>query len=409
MSSSAKYQLYIVSLIVLLGFIGNSIAYPIFAPLFLHPKYGNIVPHQLGSTWRNIFLGITLTMYPLGQFIGLPILGALSDRHGRKKILLISIWSQVVFYLLTALSLIYNLLWLLILSRLLTGCTEGNLSIARSIVVDNTELNRHKNLGLISAMAAFGYILGPLIGGIFTDRSFVVWFNFSVPFAVAALLSLVIVIIVTLYLHESIAKPYDSGIILFQQFNISKTFNFLCHNKKLKVLLIASSITYISYDAYYEFYPAYLTGLRHATSLQIAWYTAILSTAIGISCGWLSHTLAYYFKNRQLIIFSLLVLFLCLIALLLLSSPWMMIVLFISLGLAIGFSSTNYTLQVSEVADIHIQGEIFGTILGLRMLLDSFVSFIGGLLLVIAYTLPIGVAALAALIGWIIYYKTYKL
>ena len=80
LSGKSNQQLIIILLMVLLGFIGNSIAYPIFSPLFLHPAHGEIVPFTWHAKWRSLWLGITLMMYPIGQFIGSPILGALSDQ-----------------------------------------------------------------------------------------------------------------------------------------------------------------------------------------------------------------------------------------------------------------------------------------------------------------------------------------
>ena len=82
-----KQQLWIILLIVFIGFIGTSIAYPIFPPLFLHPEQGSIVPVTWHESMRGIFLGIALAVYPLGQFIGSPILGGCSDRYGRKRML----------------------------------------------------------------------------------------------------------------------------------------------------------------------------------------------------------------------------------------------------------------------------------------------------------------------------------
>ncbi len=408
MSKSAQHQLTIVLAIVLLGFMGNSIAYPILAPLFLHPAHGDIVPYAWGQHARAIFFGITLMMYPIGQFIGSPILGALSDRHGRKKILLISAWAQTAFYLVTAFSLTFNALWLLIASRFLTGVAEGNISIARSIVVDNKELNRHKSLGLISAMTAIGYIIGPFIGGVLADHTLVSWFSFPIPFYAAALLSFIIVVVATLYLHESLAKRYDSGITLWQQFNIFHRMTVLCKNKLLKILLIASTVASLSYDIFYEFYPAYLTGLWHTTPLQIAWYTILLSAAIAVGCGWLSYNLARFISVRRLILTSLATIAIILVALLFVPPIWLLLILFVIIGFALGMASTNYTLKVSEAADSEIQGEVFGTLWGIRMLLDGTISVVGGFLLIVSYRLPIGIAAVAATAAWIVFYTFVK-
>lgn len=399
---STRGQLYVVMLIVLFGFIGNSIAYPILAPLFLHPMHGQIVPSNWDVAWRSFWMGVTLMTYPLGQFIGLPVLGALSDHHGRKKVLIISTALMTVFYLATALSLTYNLLWLLMLSRFLTGCSEGNLSIARAIVVDNKQLNKHKSLGLISSMTAIGYVIGPLLGGGLADKSLVSWFNFALPFYVATAISLVIVILVFIYLRESLVRHDDSSVSLLQQFNIVHRLSVLCQNKQLKFLLITASIASLSCDTFYEFYPAYMTGLWHATSMKIAWYTVILSVAIALGCSW-SHALTRYITSKQSIILAMPVIMLGLMCLLFLPPEWIVMGLFIVIGFGIAITITNYTLQVSEAGASNIQGEVLGMMWGLRMLLDGLISITGGLLIMLSYRLPIAIAALIALTGWIVY------
>lgn len=408
MKKTATRQLYVVLLIVLFGFIGNSIAYPILAPLFLKPVQHSIIPFDWSIHSRSIFLGITLMMYPIGQFIGSPILGALSDRHGCKKVILISTLAITGFYLITALSLTFHLLWLLIIIRFFTGCAEGNLSIARSIVVNEPDLDKHKSLGSINAMTCLGYVLGPLLGGALSDPQLISWFSFSVPFYTATLLSVIVLLLVSCCLYESRIEQHTlafSTVRLVQQLNLLKRLRVLCQNKNLKFLLITSSIASLSYDTYYEFYPAYMTGLWHATPLEIAWYTVVLSIVMAVGCAWLSPLLSNYLSNRQLILCSMLLIALVLLMLLFLLSPLFVLILFAIMGFAIAIATTNFILQLSEATDANIQGEVFGTMWGIRMLLDGLISIIGGLMIILSFTLPLAFAMVIALTAWLIYWK----
>ncbi len=82
---SPKFQLWVILSIVFFGFLGLSIPYLIFPSIFLNPAY-TILPPTWSEAERGMFLGITLAAYPLGQFIGSPILGSLSDEYGRRKV-----------------------------------------------------------------------------------------------------------------------------------------------------------------------------------------------------------------------------------------------------------------------------------------------------------------------------------
>ena len=112
-------QFFIVLFIVFLGFLGISMPYLIFPSLFLNPAY-SILPADWESSTRILFLGATLAAYPLGQFVGSPILGSLSDDYGRKRLLGASLLLNGCTNLLTGLSLEWQLVGLLITSRFIS-------------------------------------------------------------------------------------------------------------------------------------------------------------------------------------------------------------------------------------------------------------------------------------------------
>src|SRR3990167_7194178 len=182
-----RQQLWIILLIVFIGFVGTSIAYPIFPPLFLHPAHGAIIPAAWHENARSIFLGIALAAYPLGLFIGSPILGGCSDRYGRKRLLMLSLAGSAIAYFLSALSLQFNCLWVLLASRFLTGLMEGNFAIVRAMATDLSSISKYKSLGRINGISAIGYVMGPILGGFLSDTHVVHWFSFALPFFIASL------------------------------------------------------------------------------------------------------------------------------------------------------------------------------------------------------------------------------
>lgn len=121
-----------------------------------------VLPLYAASFGINAFtIGLLGATYPIAQFIGAPILGRLSDRIGRKPILLFSQLGTLIGFLLlgTAVSLP-----ILFLSRLVDGLSGANISTAQAVITDSTtEKTRTQGLGLLGAAFGLGFILGPMI------------------------------------------------------------------------------------------------------------------------------------------------------------------------------------------------------------------------------------------------------
>ncbi|NBV82711.1 MFS transporter [bacterium] len=130
--------------------------------------FGLIIPIlpqiAYGYNQTPLMMGILLAAYSFAQFIAAPILGAMSDRIGRKPVLVISKIGSLIGYIVLALSHSY---WMIFVSRLLDGFTGGNISAARAYAADITsEADRPKGMAIIGIAFGTGFILGPALGGI---------------------------------------------------------------------------------------------------------------------------------------------------------------------------------------------------------------------------------------------------
>lgn len=127
----------------------------------------------------SVLYGILLAVYSGMQFLFSPALGALSDRYGRRPVLLISLAGAMLDYLVMALS---PLGWVLVVGRAIAGLTSANMAVATAYIADiTTEEERASRYGLIGAIMGVGFIIGPALGGILG-----VWW-LRAPFLAAAM------------------------------------------------------------------------------------------------------------------------------------------------------------------------------------------------------------------------------
>ena len=173
----------------------STVGFGLVLPTFL------FYAQNLGAT--TAIATVIIATYSMGQFIATPLWGRLSDRIGRKPVLLISIFCQSICFM--ALALAPNL-WMLALARFMGGIVSGNISTAMAYVSDSTnEEKRAKWLGYIGASVSIGFMTGPAIGGLLggQDASSA---NLFYPGIVAASIAFMTGIIAIFFLKESL-KP----------------------------------------------------------------------------------------------------------------------------------------------------------------------------------------------------------
>lgn len=213
LSPEAKGTLKIVFLTLFLDLIGFSIIFPMFPAMAKYYLEVNPNDPVLAFIFQSItgllsvggadsfapivlFGGALGAIYSLLQFICAPLWGALSDRVGRKPVLLISVFGLAVSYLMWFFSASFTLL---ALARFVGGIMGGNISTASAVVADVTSTkNRSKGMAIIGIAFALGFILGPALGGISSKINLIEYYPsleaygvnpFSMPALIAFVLS----------------------------------------------------------------------------------------------------------------------------------------------------------------------------------------------------------------------------
>jgi len=171
---------------VTLDAVGIGLVFPILPAL---------LRELTGSGEVAAVYGVLLSLYALMQFLFAPVLGLLSDRYGRRPVMLLSLAGAAVDYVVLALA---PSLWLVLVGRAVAGITAANLAVATAYLADiSPEDIRARRFGYLHACFGIGFILGPVLGGVLGD----VWVRY--PFVAAAALNALNFLLALLVLPES--------------------------------------------------------------------------------------------------------------------------------------------------------------------------------------------------------------
>ncbi|MBT7608886.1 MAG: ferrochelatase [Bacteriovoracaceae bacterium] len=255
LSAEAKSSIKVVFFTLFLDLVGFSIIFPLFPSLAKHylevdsENYFLRLIFDSINTWLNagggnlsigsivLFGGALGAIYSLLQFIAAPIWGGISDRIGRKPVLMISITGLALSYLLWIFSGSFTVL---ILARFIGGIMGGNISTATAVVADVTQKeNRSKGMAFVGVAFAFGFIFGPAIGGLSSLINLMEYFPslvkyglnpFSMPALIAFVLSVANILFLFFNFKESLPPEKRGKSKNDRSFNPIKLFKPLPYN-----------------------------------------------------------------------------------------------------------------------------------------------------------------------------------
>jgi DHA1 family tetracycline resistance protein-like MFS transporter len=254
-----------VFVIVLIDLLGLTIIIPLL-PLYA-TSFG-ADPLRIG------FLGAA---YPIMQFVGAPLLGRLSDRYGRKPILLISQFGTLIGFLFLGGA---NSLWLLFLSRIVDGLSGANISTAQAVITDSTtDQTRTQGLGLLGAAFGLGFIIGPIIAFVSLAAS---GNNYHVPALVAAGFSALSIVLTALWLQETLPEAQRGAAAARSAISFRDMARAIGHPQVglLLVLMFAQQIAFGGFEQLLSLFTLTRLGLNASGNAVIFVFVGVIVVAV---------------------------------------------------------------------------------------------------------------------------------
>ncbi len=189
-----RSPLLVIFITVFIDLVGFGIVIPVL------PFYAEGT--KFGATPREV--GLLFASYSIMQLVFAPVMGRLSDKHGRRPVLLVSLLGTSLGFLILGFA---TTLWMLFLGRIIDGISGGNISTAQAYIADvTTKEDRAKGMGLIGAAFGLGFVFGPAIGGILSR-----W-GINVPFLFAGGLAFANAVLLYFVLPETVTPDHPARV-----------------------------------------------------------------------------------------------------------------------------------------------------------------------------------------------------
>jgi DHA1 family tetracycline resistance protein-like MFS transporter len=329
---------------------------------------------------QALWYGVVTFTFGLANFFASPILGALSDGHGRRPVLLLGFCGLALSFFATAAA---SALWMLIAVRVISGALQANMSVGNAYVADITPPEeRARRFGLLGAMMGVGFILGPVMGGLLGA------IDLRLPFVAAGCLALVNLAYGYFVLPESLPlerrRPFA-----WRSANPVASLRGLARLHGVAPLVAVIVCAGLAQFILYTTWVLYTTFKFGWGPLENGWSLAAVGIVSVVVQGFLLGRLLRWFSPRRLAVLGLLSSTLAYLLWGAATQGWMMFaVIFVNL---LG-STVAAAIQsiISSAADARTQGQALGAVGGLNSLTSVIAPAIGAPLLAMVSHLPAG-------------------
>jgi DHA1 family tetracycline resistance protein-like MFS transporter len=340
MQKRRNSPLLLMVLTILIDFIGFGLVIPLL------PFWAE----RLGAS--PVQIGLIITLYALAQFLFTPVLGSLSDRYGRKPVILISILIGACSMVLTALA---TSLPILLLARFIGGIGASNIGSAQAVVSDVTAPEeRAKGMGLIGAAIGLGFVIGPALGGLLALR------GATVPFWVAAGIALLNAALVLLFLPETRGAQKRSAEETYRRNILFSGWHRVMHYPSVFLLVVVNLLYTVAFTSMETVFPLFTQQVFGWGASQNGYVFTYIGSIIVIMQGGLVGWLVKRWKEQGVLLTGLV---LMVIGFVFLAFSTQLALLLLTLGiLSVGDGAVTPTVStlLSFACPAEVQGEMLG-------------------------------------------------
>jgi DHA1 family tetracycline resistance protein-like MFS transporter len=375
--STAKKSIYFIFATIVLDMIGIGIIIPVLPDVVRRFATDP-------STVTKLF-GYFVALYALMQFIASPILGSLSDRFGRRPILLSSLLGASIDYVFMAFA---PTLGLLFVGRLISGLTGASMTVANSYIADvSTDENRAGNFGMIGAAFGIGFIAGPLIGGLLGH------YGHQYPFLAAAVLNFLNFLFGIFILPESLDEAHRRH-IEWKKLNPFSSLAKILKPSPILIFIVTYTLLFLAGNVHPSIWTLYTEYKFSWTPVQVGLSLSFVGLVYGLSQAMLTKKLVPKWGEHKALMIGVAFNAIGFLLFAVATHGWMMYAVMLGCCLS-GLAMPVLQSMMSREVEPNRQGELQGGLVSL----SSLASIAAPLLYTSAFNLAVKPASAIPFIG----------
>lgn len=383
----SNQKLLILLMVVFIDLLGFGVVIPILP----------ILIERIGG--GAFLVGVVIALFSLFQFLASPILGRLSDKYGRKPVLVLSSLINSLSYFLIFFSQTFLIIFI---ARIIAGIGSANLSVAQAYIADSTSSHeRTKKMSLVGAAFGLGFIIGPLLGGITSEH-----FGIGAPFLIPGILSLINTFLIQIFLTESNKNLQKHVKIEFINFRVTRE---VLRPKNMSFLLFLFFFVNFALSLIIGVFPLFSQQRFGWHEAQNGYYFGLIGVGSFITQIYLIRKMLKKINETQMIRLGLVVFGIAVMMIGLSPAGW--ITLLIGPFTSFGFSLLNVNVQslISLESDADEQGIVLGVTQSFGSLARVIGPLLGGIIGTFNISMPYVISGIISLLILVIGGNSLKL
>ena len=402
MQEPAKRSIFPLLWVMVFDHTSLNITFPVLTLIFFD-AHSNLFTPDTSYAVRSMWYGFCVAIPHIVNIFMAPVLSALSDEFGRKKMLFAGTLGALLFALIGGMGIFFGMMSLLFLGMIIQGMFSRTNPIAQAVIGDVSPATaKIRNMGYLQTAISIGAFIGPMLGGYFANKFFFSQLNYSLPFFIAAIFAGISCVMTITFFQETLAAKRNGK---WKEFNGPALKSVITNPQVLQISLVLL-LSQISWSMYYQFIPPILKAAFGFNSHALGIFIGMISFWLALATTFGIKFFEKFLSMRQMLLLSLYLvligLLLCIASCVLHKMPQSGLFMWVSAApIAIGdvIAYSCLTALYSNAVLPAAQGKVMGMCFIVVAVIWSLTGIIGGFLMAYVKLLPLLVAPVGIILA----------